>query len=53
MKMVILPASSSLQKNLLTNQRALSARILLVGLFLSILFAAHLRLELLDMKISL
>ena len=49
MAMVILPASTSLQKNLLTNQTALSAISTLVGLFLSMLCAVNRKLELLAM----
>lgn len=53
MKMVMLLASFSLQKNLLTTQRALFAKKILVGLFLLILCATHLKLDLYGMKNSL
>lgn len=53
MAMVILPASASSHKILLTNQIALTARTRLVGLFLSLLCATHPKLELLAMTNSL
>jgi hypothetical protein len=53
MTLVIFLALALLHKNLLTNQRALSARKILDGLFLSILCATNLKLELLVMTNSL
>ena len=51
---MILSASASLHKILLTSQEgALSAKTTLIGLFLSMLFATNLKLELLVMTNSL
>jgi hypothetical protein len=52
MEMVMFPAFALLHKNHLTTQRALSARKILIGLFLSILCAMHLKQELLAMTNS-